>query len=197
MIPEDRDAAHDDDPPAVVLPRWVPVLLAFVLVLIAAFAVYTGVRYRGGALGRSFTSVRTAPAQDGGSPGEPQPGASRVLPGEAGGNVPSPSLEPFQQGARVKIEGGREGVAPFFHGEVRRGIRFSVRPDDAIFYVNDKAIGLTTQFSSPDEVYEFAEPGRFTIRVSAPNHRDRVYLVTVGPTARDETGVIEVALERE
>ncbi|MFN2443557.1 MAG: hypothetical protein ABR517_12805, partial [Thermoanaerobaculia bacterium] len=64
------------------MPRWVPLLIGAVLVVIAALAVYTGVRYRGGPIGRAFErATATVTPPEGGPPGEPQPGASRVMHG--------------------------------------------------------------------------------------------------------------------
>src|SRR5437660_10004961 len=81
-----------DETPA--MPRWVPGVIGVVLVAMAALAVYTGLRYRTPTLANGVVkSRRPARAMTGGAgpPGEPEPGASLVVPGDAADNAPTPS----------------------------------------------------------------------------------------------------------
>src|SRR2546421_12905968 len=67
------------------LPRWVPTLIGIVLVVMAALAVYTGLRFRNPTLANGIIKSRKPPrAMTGvGPPGEPEPGASLVFPENA------------------------------------------------------------------------------------------------------------------
>src|SRR5689334_18797317 len=63
------------------LPSWVPALIGIVLVVMAALAVYTGIRFRNPTLANGIIRNRRPPRMTGGGPpGEPEPGASLVFP---------------------------------------------------------------------------------------------------------------------
>ena len=180
------------------LPRWVPTLIGAVLVLLAALAVYTGVRYRNPTLSDVLHPRRTATTQTagGGPPGEPGPGASLVFPGESGDNAPIASDAVTGRSRATITGGGAMGVTAAVRLWARRGMITSVVPEDAMIYVNDLAIGEAKQFNTPDEVYDFPAPGSYTVRVVAPGYRERVFVVTADENARDEVARIEARLAR-
>jgi len=183
------DEPKIDDAP--VMPRWVPVLIGIVLVLIAGLAVWTGVRYRHPTLANDIVKSRRPPRQmtGGGPPGEPEPGSSLMYPGEA----PTASA-PISGKTRVEIKGGgAQGVSAVMRFWARRGMALNVTPDDAIVYVNDTPIGQASQWTG---VYEFAQPGSYTVRLVAPGYREQMYVVTAAENARDEVAVITAKLER-
>jgi len=180
--------AGSEDVPVPSMPPWIPALIALVLVALGALAVYTGLRYRSGRVDRPLTPKQrpVTSVEQGGAPGEPQAGASRILHGEAGENVPlAAAAEPGRP--RVTITGGGvAGVSTTIRYSARRGMVLQIDPADAAVYVNDQAMGPARQFSGPDEVYEFAEEGKFTVRLVAPNFRDEIFVVTADPAAREE-----------
>ncbi len=164
------------------MPRWVPIAIGVVLVSLAALAVITGLRYRDQTLvnmvqhhPRAMHDNAPAP------PGEPEPGASLMFPGDAS-NVP-PAREPVDRANVTKMD-------------ARRGLRTNVTPADAVVYVNDIAIGQANQFDSADEEYDFAEPGSYTVRLDAPGYKERVFVVTAVDDAAQEVAVINAKLER-
>ena len=182
-------------PPAAAIPRWVPVLIGVVLVALAALAVYTGLRYRDDGtlteqIGRSDDAQSRQTAAPGGEPGA---GASLVLPE----NTPVAN-EPVAGSSRAVITGGgAQGVRSSVRIWARRGMVMNVLPDDAVVYVNDTPIGAVRQFNAMDEAFEFAEPGSYNIRISAPAHRDRQYVVTVAENAPNDLARISVKLDRQ
>src|SRR5262245_18262756 len=92
------------------LPRAVPALIGAVLVILAALAVYTGLRYRNPTLADIIRPKRPAATNTvSGPPGEPGPGASLVFPGESGDNTPTAS-DAVTGRSRATISGGAEGV---------------------------------------------------------------------------------------
>src|SRR6476469_51950 len=166
----ERDVIDDPAP----MPRWVPIAIGVVLVTLAALAVVTGLRYRDQTLVRIVQArqrpVRaTAPAP----PGEPEPGASLMFPGDAA-NVPA-AREPGGRSAHAVTE-----------LSARRGMRTNVTPADAVVYVNDLAIGQANQFDSQDEEYDFAAPGSYTVRLVAPGYKERQFVVTADENASEE-----------
>jgi hypothetical protein len=181
------------------LPRWVPTLIGVVLVVLAALAVYTGVRYRNPTLSDSIVRSRrpVPPATGGGGPpGEPGPGASLVFPGDSGDNAPTAS-DAVTGRARATINGGgAAGVTATVRLWARRGMNTNVVPDDAMIYVNDLPIGEARQFDKPDEVYDFPAPGSYTVRIIAPGYKERVFVVTAADNATDEIARIDVKLAR-
>jgi hypothetical protein len=182
-----REPEHDLVDDVAPIPRWVPVAIGVVLVTLAALAVITGLRYRDQTLVRIVQPKQhmyhsTAPAP----PGEPEPGASLMFPGDAA-NVPP---------ARADMSGGPGGVSGVVKLWARRGMRTSVAPPDAVIYVNDIAIGQANQFDSEDEEYDFAAPGSYTIRLVAPGYKDRLFIVTAADNAKAEVAKIEAKLEK-
>ena len=148
--PEHRAEKDDLIPTPDLMPRWVPVAIGVILVSLAALAVITGLRYRDNTLVNIVKPRRTvqrvsAPAP----PGEPEPGASLVLSGNYGSNVPA--ANPASDGMSA-----------------RRGMKIIVTPNDAVVYVNDVPVGQASQFDSDDEIYDFAAPGSYTVRLTAP-----------------------------
>lgn len=187
----ERDLLDDAAP----MPRWVLVAIGVVLVTLAALAVVTGLRYRDETLVRMVQSkghpVRATAAAP---PGEPEPGASLMFPGDAS-NVPA-ARETEGGSSRADITGGPAGVAGVLRLWARRGMRINVTPADAVVYVNDLAIGQASQFDSQDEEYDFAAPGRYMVRLSAPGYKDRMFVVTAAENAKSEVARIEVKLEK-
>lgn len=179
------------------MPRWVPILIGVILVGMAILAVYTGMKYRGGPLGRAFERASDVIIpSEGGPPGEPQPGASRVLHGGSGDYVPEPAPlggDPNQ--STVVIRGGPEGVIPSIRLSAQRAMRVRVDPGDALIYVNEHAIGTADQFQEPD-LYEFPSEGQYTIRLAAPGYEEIEYVVEVDPAAPNEIAEIAMKMRR-
>lgn len=171
-----------------VMPRWVPVLIGAVLVAIAGLAVFTGLRYREDTLvdhvrpQRDRTAAR-AP-QD-----EPGAGASLVMPE----STPAAN-EPMPGTSRAVIQGGPQGVESAVHMFARRGMVLEVMPDDAMVSVNDVLIGQVRQFNSMEEVYDFAEPGSYTVRIAASSGAAKTYIVTVSGDAKVDIARISARL---
>lgn len=176
---------------ALLMPRWVPILIGIVLVLIGALAVWTGIRYRHPTLANGIVKSRRAPRPmtGAGPPGEPEPGSSLMFPGES----PTASA-PIAGRTRVEISGGgTQGVSAVMRLWARRGMSVNATPDDAIVYVNDTPIGQASQWTG---VYEFAQPGSYTVRIVAPGYKEQMYVVTAAENARDEVATITTKLER-
>ncbi len=187
-------ASADAEPP--LMPRWVPTVIGIVLVTLAGLAVYTGVRYRRPTLANDVVkSRRPQHAMTGGAgpPGEPEPGASLVFPGDAGDNTPA-AREPVNGLARVEITGSGHGITSTTRIWARRGMITNVIPEDAMVSVNDLPIGQAKQFSSMDEVYDFAAPGSYTIHLSAFGYKDQQFIVTVADNVPQEIARINVKL---
>ncbi len=181
------------------MPSWVPVLIGAVLLIIAALAVYTGMRYRGGPLGRAFDRATSSiMPSEGGAPGEPQPGASRVLHGEGGDNVPEPrpASEDENDASRVVIRGGPEGVIPSIRLTAQRAMHIHVDPPSAVVYVNDHAVGVAEQFTGPD-LYEFPEEGEYVVRLVADGYEEIEYTVLVQNDAKTEIADIQATLKKK
>ena len=187
-----HEAERDPGPEPAALPRWVPVLIGGVLVLIAALAVFTGLRNRAsslvGMVSRDTPRVRTSPAP----PGEPGAGSSLVVPD----NVPVANA-PVAGQSRAEITGGPGGVDAAMRSWARRGMVLNVLPEDAMVYVNDLPIGEVKQFNSMDEVYDFAEPGSYTVRLVANGYREKRFVVTAADDAKVDIARISVKLEKE
>lgn len=185
-----RDPRHVPEAP--IMPRWVPILIGVVLVLIAALAVWTGVRYRNPTLANGIIKSRrlAKPITGGGPPGEPEPGSSLVFPGE------SPDAnEPVTGRARAEISGGgKQGITAVVRMWARRGMTVHSTPDDALVYVNDTVIGPANQLGG---VYEFPQPGSYTVRIVAPGYREQMFVVTAEDSAKQEIAPINATLVRE
>ena len=186
MADEENNKA-DEEPG---IPRWVPVLIGVVLVLIGALAVWTGIRYRHPTLANGIVKSRRAPRPmtGAGPPGEPEPGASLILPGES----PTAS-EPVAGRSRIEVTGGgTQGITAVVRLWARRGMKLSVTPDDAMVYVNDTPIGPASQWTG---VYEFAQPGSYTVRIDAPGYKAKMFVVTAADNAPQEVAGITAKLE--
>jgi hypothetical protein len=180
------------------MPRWVPGAIGLVLVAMAALAVYTGLRYRTPTLSTAVVKPRR-PAHTttggAGAPGEPEPGASLVFPGDAADNAPTAS-EAVTGRARAEITGTGHGITSTVRIWARRGMMTNVIPDDAMVSVNDLVIGQAKQFDKPDEIYDFPAPGSYTIRIAAPGYKDQQFIVTVADNAKQEIARLDVKLAK-
>ncbi|HEU4888356.1 MAG TPA: hypothetical protein VFV49_10745 [Thermoanaerobaculia bacterium] len=190
--PESQQAGEPE--PGAAMPRWVPVLIGGVLVIMAGLAVYTGIRYRDDdtLVGRIQPSRRervTTPAP----PGEPDAGASRVMHGSEGDNIPSAN-EPVEGSARAVISGGPGGIETTVRIWARRGMLLQITPAESMVYVNDTLVGHASQFDTEDEIYDFPAPGSYTIKVVAPNTRQKVFIVTAADDAKQDVAHIKAAL---
>ena len=191
LKPDERH--RDAVPDAEVMPRWVPVMIGVVLITIGILAVATGFRLPQNPFTerdrapRKGLSRATAPAPS----GEPDAGGSLVM---SGGGIPE-AQQPVSGSSRAVVSGGPGGVAATVRIWARRGIIVKATPADALIYVNELAIGHASQFDTEDEVYDFPEPGSYNVRVTAPGHRERVYVVTAAENAQQDIAVIEAALD--
>jgi hypothetical protein len=194
QVPDPAEPEADDvDEQPTPMPSWVPVLIGALLVVLAGSAVYTGLRYRND---DSLTS-QVRPRRDRGMtaapPGEPAAGASLVLHGESGENTPTANT-PVTGEARAVISNGPGGVQSTIRIWARRGMVLDVVPDNAMVYVNTVLIGEASQFDTPDEIYDFAEPGSYTVRIVAPNGHEKTFIVTAATEAKQEIARISVKL---
>ncbi len=181
------------------LPKWVAAAIGVVLVVMAGLAVFTGFRFRETTAFTGIVKPRRSPAPAPASapPGEPQPGASLIYPGDDASNTPNANA-PVTGRARAEISGGGTGgVQTTLRLTARRGMMMKVTPADAMVSVNDLPIGAAQQFSTPDQVYDFPQPGSYTIRITAPGFRDRQFIVTVADDAKPEVVHLEAALAKE
>lgn len=196
VAPAPTELPKDDDlPEPMALPRWIAPAIALLLITLAGLAIYTGVRYREQPLGGAFPR-RSAPAVElGGAPGEPEAGASRMLHGERGENVPAPGAPIVGENSRVTISNDTAGMVHVVRAAARRGVLIDVEPTDATVYINNQPIGLARQFRDPQEIYEFGEEGTYDIRISSPGHRELQYVITSTETAADEVAVIRGKME--
>jgi hypothetical protein len=186
---------HDGTPS---MPRWVPAAIGIVLVAMAALAVYTGMRYREPTLANGVVKSRRparAMTNGAGAPGEPEPGASLMFPGDGGDNTPA-AREAVTGRARAEITGTGHGITSTVRMWARRGMMTQVVPDEAMVAVNDLVIGQAKQFDQPDEIYDFPAPGSYTIHISAPGYKDQQFIVTVADDAKQEIARLDVKLQR-
>lgn len=182
---------EEQPPDAPVMPRWVPVAIGVILVAMAALAVITGLRYRDNTLVDLVRPRSNVPrSSESAPPGELEPGASRI-----GAAVPQANA-PVSGDARAEITGGSAGITSVVRVWARRGMQVQADPSDAVVYVNDVPVGRAVEFDSEDEVYDFAEPGSYNVRVEAPGFRERRFVVTAADNAPDEVARIEVKLQR-
>lgn len=172
------------------MPRWVPVLIGVVLVALAALAVYTGLRYRDDSTILDHVPPQKARTSAAAPSGEPGAGASLVLPE----NTP-PANAPVRGSSRAVITGGAGGVEATVRIWARRGMVLNVLPEDSTVYVNDIPMGQVRQFNSMDEVYDFAEPGSYTVRIVAPGGATKSYIVTAAEDAKQDIARISAKLE--
>jgi hypothetical protein len=167
------------------LPRWIPVAIGVALVAMGALAIYTGLHYRDDATITDHVRPRDQRRAGPAPPGEPGAGASLVLPGESGENRPVAG-KPVTGQARVVISGDPTGVQGTPRLWARRGMVLDVLPEDAMVYVNDLPIGQVRQFNTPDEVYDFAEPGSYRVRIVSSEGAERTFIVTAADDAQDD-----------
>ena len=165
------------------LPPWVPTAIGVILVLMAALAVYTGLRYRNPTLANGIIKTRRPPrAMTGvGPPGEPEAGSSLVFPGDSADNTP---------GTGVALD--RSAV----HLSARRGMILSVVPDEAMVFVNGLAIGEARQFNTMDKVYDFPAEGTYMVRIVAPGYKERQFMITAADGAAQEIARIDAKLQK-
>lgn len=177
-------------PQASEMPRWIPVLIGIVLVSMAVLAIFTGIRYR-----QTNNTIaehvrpRAEPRAANAPPGEPGAGASLVL----HDNTPVAN-EPVQGQARAEIRGGPGGVESTLRYWARRGMVLNVLPHDATVFVNDLPIGEVSQFNTVDEIYDFAEPGSYTVKIVAPSGATKSFIVTASDDAKQDVARISMQL---
>jgi hypothetical protein len=191
--PEDDTPDGTEEAPA--MPKWVPAVIGAVLVIMASFAVYTGLRYRNPPLANGIVKTRH-PARamtGGGAPGEPGPGGSLVLPGESGDNAPSPNA-PVAGHSKVEINGTKGAIAVVPHLTARRGMTLNVAPEDALVYVNDTPVGVANQLRGP---YEFPAPGSYTVRIAAPGYKEQQVIVTASDNGTPEVVTVNATLQKQ
>ena len=162
------------------LPSWVPTTIGAVLVVMAAFAVWTGLRYRNPTLANGIIRSHRTPRgmTGGGPPGEPEPGASLVFP------------EKSPTAAAGTVTGAGVMAA-------RRALVTNVLPEDAMVYVNGVLIGEAKQFNAAHEGYDFPAPGSYTIKLTAPGYKDAQFVVNASDDAQQEIARIDVRLARQ
>ena len=109
--------------------------------------------------------------------------------------MPGPGSLTEGETPRLAIEGDASGVTGRVTLSVRRGLVFDVDPSDATIFVNDVAVGSARQFNSPDEAYEFAEEGLFTVRLAAPGYDEAELLVSADRDAQEEIAEVSMRLQ--
>ena len=181
MQDESPHERHPHEPST--LPGWVPTAIGVVLVLMAALAVYTGLRYRSPTLANGIIKPRRPPRAmtGGGPPGEPEAGSSLVFPGDAADNTPGTAGAPDRNA---------------IHLSARRGMILSVVPDEAMVFVNGLAIGEARQFNTMDKVYDFPAEGTYMVRIVAAGYKERQFVITAADGAAQEIARIDTKLDR-
>ena len=154
-------------------------MIGIVLVLMAALAVWTGLRYRNPTLAGSIIHPhRTPRAITGNGPGgELEPGASLVFPE----NSPTAGT------------GTTTGAGVM---SARRALVTNVLPEDAMVYVNGVLIGQAKQFNAAHEGYDFPSAGSYTIKLTAPGYKDAQFVVNASDDAQQEIARLDVRLQR-
>jgi hypothetical protein len=171
------------------MPRWIPVLIGLLLVALASLVVYTGLRPGQDDSLTAHVHPRHEGTMTPAPPGEPGAGASLVFHGESGENTPEASV-PVTGDARAEVSGGPGGVTSTLRFWARRGMVLNVLPGDSMVYVNNLPIGQASQFNTMDEVYDFAEPGSYTVKIVAPDGAEKTFIVTAGDDAKQEVARI-------
>lgn len=178
------------------MPRWVPIVIGAVLVLMAGLAIYTGLRYRDDGTLTDHIRPRaeqhqrdmtTAP------PGEPGPGESLVMHGNNGDSTPAAN-EPVEGSARAVISGGPGGIEATVRIWARRGMLLQITPAESMVYVNDVPIGQARQFDTPDEVYDFPAAGSYTVKIVGPTNQQKTYIVTAADDAKQDVVTLAAKL---
>jgi hypothetical protein len=192
MTDPGAEHSHAPDEPSA-MPKWVPVLIGVLLVAMAALAIYTGLRDRDDETLIGKVRPRTPKTASVAAPsGEPEAGASLVLHG-AQGEAPAAN-EPVTGRARAVVTGGPGGVSSVVRIWARRGMVLNVLPDDTMVYVNELPIGEASQFNTPDEAYEFAAAGSYTVKLVPPSGAGKTYVVTAGEDAPNDVARISADL---
>lgn len=194
------DERRDDDlPPPARLPKWVPILIGAILVMMAAAALWTGLKYRNEAFRRPVGDLpkRSLPPSGVGAPGEPTPGASRVAHGPAGDTIPTPDPVPPGETSKYTISNTGGTITATTRITASRGMLLDIKPPTALVYVNDSAIGEARQFSRPDSLYEFAEQGNYTVRIVEEGFTELEYVITSAQNAKTEVAVIQAQLQKK
>ena len=175
------------------MPGWVPVLIGAILVVLAALAVFTGLRYRENTL-TNIVRPRATPARssDSAPSGEPDAGGSLVVPG-----APPEANAPVSGPSRAVVTGGPGGVNATVRIWARRGMVLNVLPEDAMVTVNNVPIGEVRQLNTIDEAYDFPQAGSYTVTISAPGYKQRTFIVTAADDAKDEIARITAKLDAE
>lgn len=189
----DHDHEDEELPDPSLLPRWIPVLIGGILAVMAGLAVWTGLRFRDDETMKAHVRPRPDRRAAAAPPGEPGAGASLVLHGRSGETTPAAGA-PVTGRARAEIRGGPQGVEATLRLWARRGMVLDVVPEDAMVYVNDLPIGEVRQFNTPEEVYDFAEPGSYVVRIVAPRGPEKRYVVTATDSAPQDIARISARL---
>jgi hypothetical protein len=189
--------AHSDvdgyEPASPGMPRWVPVLIGMLLVVLAGLAVFTGLRYRESNTMSEHVQPRRERSTAYAPPGEPGAGASLVMQGQGSDNAPAAN-QPVTGQARAVISGGPGGVQSTVRIWARRGMVLTVTPPEAMVYVNGMLIGQASQFDTTDEIYDFAEAGSYTVRIVSPAGKEKSFVVTAADDAEQDVAEIEAKL---
>ncbi len=179
------------------MPRWIPLLIGLILVGLAGLAVFTGLRYRANDEATLTQKVKPTPRRSMSSApqGEPEAGASLVVRDNEGDDATPPANAPVQGESRTVITGGPGGVDTTTRIWARRGMLLRVTPAESLVYVNNLAIGHVRQFDTPDEIYDFAAAGSYTVKVVAPSGKQKTYIVTAAEDAKQDVATIQTSLD--
>lgn len=188
---DERETLYEPASPG--MPHWVPILIGVVLVALASLAVITGLRYHDDEPSGDARPARAARTGAYAPPGEPGAGASRVMHGGDADQTPAANAA-VAGPSRAVINGGPNGIEAVVRMWARRGMILDVEPKDAMVYVNDVLIGSANQFDTPEEVYDFAEPGSYTVKIVSPSGPSRTYIVTAADDAKQDLARIKAAL---
>jgi hypothetical protein len=178
--------AEFEETPA--MPSWVPISIGLVLVTIAGFAVYTGMRYPNEALVDRIMKPRRSTR----TPTTITPASS--FPGEGTESTPD-AREPVAGRSRAEITGGgANAVVATVRMAARRGLLTRVLPEETMIFVNDVAIGVAQQHNAQDEAWDFPAPGSYTVRLVMPGYEERTFVINVSENAKSELAVIDAKL---
>lgn len=183
-----EDSGYEPASPG--MPRWVPLLIGGVLVALAALAVYTGIRYREtGTMAEHVQPRRTSTAATNAPSGEPGAGGSLIMQDQ----TPNANA-PVTGQSRAVISGGPGGVSTTVRIWARRGMMLDVQPAESMVYVNETLIGHANQFDTDEEIYDFAAPGSYNVKIVAPDGATKTYVVTAADEAEQDVATIEANL---
>src|SRR2546426_4295177 len=179
--PEPPRERHVPEEPG--LPSWVPTAIGVILVIMAALAVYTGLRFRNPTLANGIIKTRRPPRAmtSVGPPGEPEAGSSLIFPGDAADNTPAAATAAANALGTIRLS-------------ARRGMILNMLPDDAMVFVNGLAIGEARQFNTMDKLYDFPAAGSYTVRIGAPGYKECQFVITAADDAVQEIVRIDAKL---